>query len=405
MTQKISRHYQEAFRSLANALIFTNPVDITISRKNIRSISQKIQEQFIGLDTSHQEQLDKLFTLGGEPINRCILSDRYLQMDDVQFVEDFSKIFKYFQGISDDIGYSGWGCTPRLASGANGMTIARNCLGIITTLGAYFKKKGIAIEFGLGADHPFIFAHTDDGMYVTDGFCPRKMVVPLNDYGSYKLYRPSDEERTLHQMVFVFNFDDAVLYTVLESMEALRRMSLGEKGIHLPGGYESGMAIAEPHAELLQKINWKDLQAHLFPEMTAAFRSHCQEWSEEVSLIHTHRKKQDIAHLLAQGINLAMEELNHASPDESGLKKALHHVLLAASIHETEVSSFLREGKSFSGAVHPDVVGFFSILEQKLRKTGIFGAVTGRIEIMISQAGARAASMAELTNQESIVIL
>ena len=405
MTQKIPRHYQEAFRSLANALIFTNPVDITISRKNIRSISQKIQEQFIGLDTSHQEQLDKLFTLDGAPINRCILSDRYLQMDDVQFVEDFSKTFKYFQGISDDIGYNGWGCTPRLASGANGMTIARNCLGIITTLGAYFKKKDIAIEFGVGADHPFIFAYITDGTYVTDGFYPRKIVTSLYDYGSYKLYRPNDEEKILHRMMFVFNFDDAVLYEILESMEALRRMSLGEKGIHLPGTYEAGMAIAEPHAELLQRINWKDLQAHLFPEMTAAFKNHRQEWSEEVSFIHTHRKKQDVAHLLAQSINLAMEELNYASPDEGGFKKSLHHVLVAASAYETEVSVFLREGKTFSDEVHPDVVDFFSILDQKLRKVGIAAAVIVRIETMISQAGTRAAATAGLTDEESIAIL
>lgn len=389
--------YEEAFEELGQKLIFNKPFDLRVSRENIGLISRKIQDEFIDLEDENQRLMrNHLHRLISHI--KIVDKDGELALDnsdsDEEFVEpDYESVFnqiintvktdeEFLERIThhyvgtpvydDSHKYYGWGFTPKLAkrpsedfkeSGIH--EISRNCLGTVIGLGAYLNKKGFTFDMGITPDHPFAVVYLNNEIYFADIGGLKKINGKLEDHGSYKIYRPVDEDKILQHIIIIQNFDDSVLYEVLENMEVLRRMSLGDNVANLPNTKDEGLKIAEENKDTLQKINWKDLQARLFPEIVKSFIENKEEWSKEVDYIVQQRPQQ-----YAQNIffTAAMEAQRKTSFADKSFQEGQIALLDEFKKYNTDIVDFMRKGIPFKEAVPEDTKNFFLTLKNEIIK-------------------------------------
>ncbi len=400
MKKKISKYYQNAFRDLANALIFIEPIDWNISHENIRMISDKIQKEFMWLDTHHQKKLnttiEDLFSNLNlvndkndskiekqEKKDHMLLSEHYIKMEEREFLKEFRILFSCCRVAPSDIGYYGWGFTPKLSMFNKKVTFSCNCFGTAVSLGSYFRKKGLRIAFGITVDHPYVVVYIDNDIYITDSSKEIRLHGTMDSYSNYEVYYPAEDENMLHQMMMIFDFDHAILYEILENMEVLRQLSLGEKKTHLPNTYDLAMELIAPYKKIIEKINWKDLQVRLFPDMVQAFEKQNEKWSQEILRVADLRRKQYIKKCFDRAVLVAFKKANVFMHESTEI--GVHLLFVDSDWYRTEISKFLREGTPFPDEVWEHIRVFFTTLKEELEKEKILIPLIGFIEKMIGK--------------------
>jgi len=367
---EMPKNYQEAFQDLANKLIFTESTDIEINKENIKAISEKIQQEYIhlyeDLQIERTQDIYNFFGIEKEKRNFLLVREDKMKMSERDFIEYVTAMLTAHRVVDCDVDYYNWGFTPKLAQMAEGLKIGKNCFGTTTFVGSLCKKRGINIDMGITPDHPYVIAYLPDGIYALDGQSKeQKLSGKFEDHGSYKIYRTTEEDDILAKMIMVQNFDNAVLYEILENMEVLRQVSLDKKGVVLPGSYESGAKIASDNKEIVQKINWKDLQSKLFPEISKSFLDHKEEWSQEVSRMASKRKKFYAENIFIDIAQDAQQETSFREQEFGEGQKALGTLFKQ---YKNEIVQFLKNNVNFNDSVPEDVKNYFTYLKTEVGK-------------------------------------
>ncbi len=394
---EIPLKYQEAFSELSKKLIFTEPIDIKLSKENIGLISRKIQNEFIHLEDSNQKLMRnhlyslikniKIINTNDNSVETPMSSEEYSIAPDYEtvynqilnrtkteeeFLEQFTDFYVKPPVYDASHQYDGWGFTPKLAKkpdedfkDAGTHKVTRNCLGTIIGLGAYFNKKGFKFDMGITPDHPYAVVYLSSGTYFADISGVQKITGNLEDHGTYKIYRPTGEDDIVQRMVVIHNFDNGVLYETLENMEVLRRMSLGDSIQNLPNTKEEGLIIAEENKEILQKINWKDLQARLFPEISKSFLENKEEWAKEVDYIARERPKQYAQNVFFKAAIFAQRETTFKGEP---FKESQLVLLKEFKKFQTEIIEFIRFGVPFGPKVSENTKNYFTSIKDEILK-------------------------------------
>ena len=194
--------------------------------------------------------------------------------------------------ISGDNTYHPWAFTPKLTQNSE-QEFCTNCFGSSAILGAYYRSRGIKVQFGITPDHPCLIINLDDDFYICDNGGMYKALGLITDYGAYKIYKPSDsDEEKFSGLIIIFPFSRGLLYEILENMEVLRRISSGEHKVKLPGSQQKGLELVLRHQKLLNLCDWKELQSHIFSDLAQAFITHDEEWNIAVKKTHDLRSEQ-----------------------------------------------------------------------------------------------------------------
>ncbi len=218
---------------------------------------------------------------------------------------------------------------------------------------------------GITPDHPYVIAYLDDGTYIADGQNDlKKLSGDFEEHGNYKIYRPTKEDKLLTKMIMVEDFDQAVVYETLENMEILRRISFGEKGITLPGSYEEGIKIADENKELLQKIDWRDMQKKLFPEIHKSFIENKKDWEEEIKRI-SDKRKQYYAENIFFEISGPAKEFVLLRED---LKDKWEGIEIVFKKHKKEIIEFLNKNIPFKETTPDEVKLYFYFIKSQVEK-------------------------------------
>ncbi|MES2416300.1 MAG: hypothetical protein V4504_01210 [Patescibacteria group bacterium] len=367
---EMPKNYQEAFKNLANKLIFTEPTDMLINKENIKAISQKIQDESIDLDdnlqTERRRATNRLIGIKTE-VPKFSMLEGIINKSEKDFLEDISATTIALNVIDDGVQYHTWGFTPKLAKNAGEKDINRNCFGMTTFIGALCNKRGIKIDMGITPDHPYVIAYLEDGSYIADGQNKlKKLTGNFEEHGNYKIYRPTKEDKLLTKMIMIEDFDQALIYETFENIEILRQISLGKKDITLPGSYEEGMKIADENKELLQKIDWRDMQKKLFPEIHKSFIENKKDWEEEIKRMGDKRKQ-----YFAENTFFEMsEDAKKFVLLREDLKDKWKDINLVFKKHKEEIIEFLFKNIDFKKTTPDEVKLYFYYIKSQVEKKG-----------------------------------
>jgi hypothetical protein len=383
---EIPKNYQEAFKGIANALIFNESVDINISKDSIKSISQKIQQEYLALDEGVQikrrEDMDTLLDGMIEKFqetydekidkpkiyeeNFSYINSDHMKMPEEEFIKYANDIPRFYSAYDDGVKYYQWGFTPKLSKEAKGLDVGKNCFGTTVFVGSLCKKRGLNIDMGVTPDHPYVVAYLSDGIYALDGMSEvKKLDGIFEDHGDYKIYKTEEKDKILSKMLIIQNFDDSVLYETLENIEVLRQISLGNKDISLPGNYDEGLIIANKNKDLIEKINWKDLQNKLLPKIDKSFSDNKDEWMSEVSRVALERKKMYIEKIFLDIARKAQEKTSYHGQDFKESQKTLGPLFKK---YNESIIQFLTHGTLFEEGTPDDVKNYFSYVKTELEK-------------------------------------
>jgi hypothetical protein len=170
-----------------------------------------------------------------------------------------------------------------------------NCFGTNIFVGAFCKRADITVSMGITADHPVLFTEIEGQTFLVDGIGSKfnKAFGKTEDHGTYKIYYPTKEDGLLHQMVMVHDFNNAVVYETLENLQAYKE-SLTLPSTLLPHKRTEALKLAEKHASLFEKGDWRKMQRVLFPEIYKSFTDNKEEWLKEVLRMRNEREENNI---------------------------------------------------------------------------------------------------------------
>ncbi len=369
------KRHLKAFRVLLNELILIDPIE-EFPRKTIAEISAIIQRQFISLFEGTQNAAKNVLREislidGGGEILKTIKLGEPVETEDFSFQKtiqsqpsdsEFFKLCVAYQCVG--FGYSKWGFTPKLAARDQIVCVLANCFGKALLLGSFCRARGMKVELGIAPDHPHVIVHFDDGAYTVDEIGSIvKLIGNFEEHDGYKLYRPLTDERILAKVLLVSSFDEAIVYEILENMETLRRISLGIHEDFLPETYKESMELANRNATLLQQVNWKELQAYLFPALTSAVIAHAEEWEEEINRV----AKKRLEHYHDMILEMIMKTAFQKTACKTDNFCTVHWAFLEeASQYRDEVIMFMREGIMIPETVPQGVRTYFESYKESL---------------------------------------
>lgn len=379
--ERVTREEQIAFLKVANRLIFTKPFRKLISPENVLEISEMIQENFRDFEKQlkqkaeamlqraeiaasvsitekvlreeFEERIDSISTdhiMMGEPIQ---IDPEAWEQREVLNLSATEFISEWGVAISE---YSGIGFTPKLAVYESDH-MSLNCLGRAIEKGKILKERGFAPYMLVGVDHPEPVLLKDGKIFLNPD-TEIHSVGQIEKKDGYMIVRRTqlrkDDFET--KLNFIFPFDQAVLYEILDNLEIYRRVSLGEHVYLLPGTHEKIKAIAKKYRKTLQATNWGTLQEKLFPEIVKAFEENKKEYSDA-------RKKVRFERI----IDLATEALNEAfakgrmktSFAALDKKEADDKIFEESEKYPKEILNFLVHHVKFPENVNSDVKIFY----------------------------------------------
>lgn len=298
------------FENIANHLIYLTHRKIPLKPETILTISRIIQRDWIkALKKKHCRLQDKRIHQILRNINHTKANSRREKGRSkfkVGFLEQNSHITDPIQQLKllmcsiqlDNMIertnlYSKCGFTPKLAFEAKNELGGANCFGTNLHFGALCRNEGFEVNMGITADHPVLFITITGKRYIIDmvnienkielSLAPGEFV----DMGHYSLYY---SPQGVTKLMFVHNFDKAVIYETLENLEALKQVALGNYEVILPGYEEDTKKLAQQYANLLIPGDWRVLQRSLFPEISRSFDIHHEQWVEEFNRVRQERK-------------------------------------------------------------------------------------------------------------------
>lgn len=365
---------QESFDGIANALIFSTPQRLLISRENVSQISELIQKDFLEIHKKNKDSAldslrDALEHLQSMEDELTSLSSNQQKLSDTLDEDDSTSPLSMDGNgeISMNYEYTGWGFTPKLAQNIAradsilATNISLNCFGNAIILGSELKEKGNKPFLCVSVDHPEV-CEIEDGSIkffnsTTSAHTQEGMLI---DCEGYKIFRLHTESESTQEFFFVFDFNRAVLYEILENLEVLRRMSLGENVTNLPGTYNSGMVIAHEYAEVLQTMDWSKLQDKLFPEIVRAFKEHDVEFNAHTEAVRLKRLDYLTTRILRKSLVTAQRATSFSTVDFDIAQLAL---IQKSRMVQTQVASFLINDTPFDASTDTDVVSFYGALK------------------------------------------
>ena len=230
----------------------------------------------------------------------------------------------------------------------------------------------------ISIDHPEVLVHTDGEYFFLnldkDGIVKEELPCTEEKKVGYQILRLKPEYKYedifTQKLYFVLDFDDAVLFEILENIEILRRMSLGIEVESLPGTYADGMKIAKDYAEVLQATDWGILQAKLFPEIVNIFYENEEEFANERKEVLAHRVITLANEIFKEALVIAQGETSLSNKD---FKSAQEIILEKSKLNRKEIFLFLYLSRDFPEAINGDIVSFYTeikrhILGQKFEK-------------------------------------
>ncbi len=382
---------QRAFQELAQALIFERPSPIALSRKTVPELSRRIQDESFAQDEEHEGAkqrhmhelieralkdikaivpgLDEVESPTPEPKPRYVEELLGPQKEDETPTEAFKRVTQMYLAVrklDDSSGYGAWGFTPKIAGMHTRESVfeigndGKNCFGAVQSLGALYARMGLKFDMGLTADHPFAVVEVEGKTYLASLFGVHEAKGEFEERDGYREYRPSPEDEIPYKLMTVWNFDEALVYELLENFEALRQMSLGTKVHNLPGTYESGMKIASEHTGVLQAISWSRLQEKVTPRLAAYFREHKDMWKNEIETRHFDR---EAIYLTVRALRSACTETSLKDETPESFNKKF---LALAKPHRDAIVGYMSSDAQFGAGVPDDVASFFRELRAQV---------------------------------------
>lgn len=317
----LDRKEQRAFAELADALIFEAPQNFKLSRETVPELSHRIQDAFLAQDERHekgkQQMVDDIFQSIKPIVQRDVAERKERgEAEPVKEVkpeesakekaekpqktpaEQFlSEIYIYIgmRRFEESNAYGAWGFTPKLSGlrtkeknfyfGMDG----KNCLGVTQALGGMFRRMGLHFEMGITADHPFALVQFEDKTYLASLYGIAEIKGKFEYKNGYKMYIPAEGDNIPESLMLVWNFDEALVYQVLENVELLRQISLGNVVVRLPGTQERAKEIATRYKDVLQGADWRKIQSKVAPELSQYFEDENKSWELEVDRISIER--------------------------------------------------------------------------------------------------------------------
>lgn len=387
--ESLNRKEQAAFSELADTLIFETPAHFKLTRKNVPELSRYVQESFRVQDESHEQAKNEFIqdlmmdalrglrtavgadTPDTEQVTKKEEGQVEKKIDERSVTEKIlTAVQLYISGHGKQYwqsqGYGAWGFTPKLAAMRTKdyerpyEKDGKNCFGVVQGLGAFLNNMGLPFEMGITADHPFVVVEIEGKTYLASLFGVHEAKGTFETRDGYKMYAPSPEDKLPYKLMTVWNFDEALVYELLENFEVLRQMSLGNEVESLPGTEESGMKLAEQHRGVLQGASWRTIQEKVTPKLATYFREHQAEWGPEVKRIN-----------MARHINHSFVEITKAGQSATSLKDASPEAfrkefLPVAKANGQAIVNFIVSDVEFDSEVPADVVLFAQSVKDML---------------------------------------
>ena len=319
---------QDAWRRISTGLIFVDPVDMDLTKLNVPWISEALQSQFINVMDDKYDKMQSEFRLiiknieftinamtevtgaitppdkekdinwnwtatsASERENRKMstvhIDPNKTATENVQSLLT-SIYLKVYDGSNDS--YNGVGFTPKLCAASSGQA-GVNCFGSNMYLGAMLNMIGIKPYLGMSSDHPCIFAEVDGKTWLYDAIGRSRIARgTVYECDGYFIYKPRKIDGREHRMMFVHDYDRAIVYEVLENLKAFRSYLLGNEESLLPYTRKAVTEAIEPFGEDLMACDWGAIQAEIFPEIHRSFLMH-KEWKSELLRMQTRRRRQ-----------------------------------------------------------------------------------------------------------------
>ncbi len=323
---EITLEMQEAFAEIGQQLIFTEKQMFPLSKENAKAISRQIQDEFIvGFDrnyfrmTSHfhsfiinlnienqEKKYEEDITKNNNLEVQFGMSQKFSELRDKNDAKAYiSSVLCYLwiSGHQDDtwqnLMYKAQGCTPKLsfATKKHNILSEMNCIGYNIYIGSLCNRLlGIPTYFGIAPDHPFTFVEIEENTYIIDGQDSsngiKRAKGEVLECDGYTIYYPRNKkEHRKTRMVFVHNFDDSVLYEILENLNALKQAAQGNVDVLLPTYRENVLPLVEENKDFLIKGEWRKMQKILFPEICRSLKEHARRWDAEVLRVRKTREK------------------------------------------------------------------------------------------------------------------
>ncbi len=280
-------------------------------------------------------------------------------------------------------GYFGWGFTPKIASDYeveqqktgedHKIRLNYNCFGNAAYIGAICRKRGLVTRFGMTPDHPFIIVDLPDGPYLYDMSRPRKMYGTFEERNGYSVYIPDRKDKLAQKLILVHDFRRALIYEILENVEALRRTlaASDDKVQLLLGELKHGLQLAEEYRSVVTKTSWSQLQHKLFPEISRSFYENKDAWEKEMVTINSQRVLQYPMRTVRDALTIALlgrSSLHIWGPDIS-LLPAIKTFKNKIRKHRRSVGSHLLFGHSLPRGMPHVVRKQIYLLRQHIENT------------------------------------
>jgi hypothetical protein len=395
LESSLTKDEVRAFGELANALIFIEPTNIELGPDTITEISHCIQKDFLiliargdiqlhgirdsilgGLDNliaefaTENEAPSKeklLFRPLAESINRGNVDD-YFHKSDIGEKMNFVTRAHFRAHISTDA-YSAIGFTPALSVKhlkADPGYYYPNCAGRAIMEGAAYRMRLPSNEVFmiLAPDHP-------DTIRIANGrfrknYNDHMFQGYIKPIGHLFEFRPAPNDNILSQLSLIVNFDRAVIYEILENMEFLRQVSLGNVTRFLPKSRADMERIANENANLLQVIEWKKIQQKLFPDIAAYIQQNIEEWNHSIDYAAKLRRIFHTKDRIGGALAIAADQIftRPYSKDE-----AREDMFSAMQQNKESVSYFLEEDIIFSNTGNEKMENYVKAFKEALVAT------------------------------------
>lgn len=385
----ISPEEQESFRELGKEMIFTEEVDLPLSKENIPAISEAMQQQFINIQTERRrrnlESINRFEArfLTSEQIEQrnkehYIFTPSMMDLPEREFLWHLYVRFGMTSVFDQGNGYDSRGFTPKLAKYDNEENVETNCVGLTTMFGAYCKKRGLKVELGITPDHPMVIVEAEGVQYIVDGQRPPiKLHGVFDEKDGYKIYHvsPDDREGGLEdeksgnpidqKFIIVHDFNRAVMYEVLENISIFKSVANNEEVDLVPGSRREVYELSKKYAEVLKKGDWRSMQQKLFPEIERSFVENKDAWTEEIERMKDFRKQEKKNSLMLDLLFLAQNETHFKDKDFNESQNAIRSM---SKEYKDDIKAFFIYGFEFGPDIPEDIKNFFTFLRTALQK-------------------------------------
>lgn len=314
---KLSPREEENLESLLSELVL-----IKSNNENYEGAISNIKEEFIQI------------------LPQFIDAEKLEQIENILDKKEF--LNRYVEEISNTP--VGWGFTPKLALEKGEGIRGLDCTGAAITLGAICERHGIPIEIGKQIQHAVIIATIDTEKYYAD---PRnnkffKISTAPENFQNHTLYQLSENEQDLtashYSLIATVPIDEFIGDAVLENIEGLKNLSLGNENDIPSENLNTGKIIAEKYRQVLTKEDWKTVHTVLYPHVND-FKKNNKLWQNEELRLQNRGEEMHLKGILSDVISKTEKDLGYS---EGEMAEMYPQIILDLKEKTLEVIAFLK---------------------------------------------------------------